>query len=85
MNIQQKIKIAITGGIGSGKSQVLQCLKNLGYNSFIKEDKVYTESDIDLMKVCRSFDVAGVYLNHYDSESIELEDYFLNLIGGEEK
>ncbi len=65
--------------------KAVECLKNLGYNSFIKEDKVYTESDIDLMKVCRSFDVAGVYLNHYDSESIELEDYFLNLIGGEEK
>ena len=61
-----------------------ECLKSLGYNSYIKEGKLYTERNIDLMKVCRAFDDADIYLNHYDSETIELEDYFLNLIGGEE-
>ena len=61
----------------------VKCLVELGYDAYIAEGKVYTERDIDLMKLCRAFDKVGIYLNHYDSESIELEDYFLNLIGGE--
>lgn len=63
--------------------KAVKCLTELGYDAYIDEGKVYTERDIDLMEVCRAFDADDVYLNHYDSESIELEDYFLNLIGGE--
>ena len=63
--------------------KAIECLENLGYKAYLEEGRIYTERNIDLMKVCKSFDLCGVYLEHYDSESIELEDYFLSLIGGE--
>ena len=62
--------------------KAMVCLHKLGYEAYVQEGKIYTERDIDLMKTCRAFDEAGVYLNHYDSEAMELEDYFINLIGG---
>ena len=37
-----KKKIAVTGGIGSGKSSVLACLKNMGYPIFSCDD-IYRE------------------------------------------
>ena len=37
-----KKKIAITGGIGSGKSTVCKCLSEMGYSVF-SCDKIYNE------------------------------------------
>ena len=60
-------KIAITGGIGSGKSLVLNCLKELGYPTYscdeiykeIRNSKAYLESIENLFPDC----VEGGILN----------------------
>lgn len=53
----RKIKIAITGGIGSGKTTVLDCLKEMGYTVF-SCDKIYKEiaiSDAYIQTIKRIF------------------------------
>lgn len=39
---QNNVKVAITGGIGSGKSAVLQVVKNMGYTA-LSCDEIYSE------------------------------------------
>lgn len=55
-------------------------LEILGYRHEIEGDRVITDSDIDIMKVCERFKENGVRINKIQSEGMELEDYFLSLI-----
>lgn len=58
------------------------CLRKLGYSPERQGDALITDGEADVMKVCLAFKDAGIYLLHYSCEGVDLEDYFMNLIGG---
>ena len=77
----RKIKIAVTGGIGSGKTTVLTCLKEMGYSVF-SCDQIYREialSDayIQIIK--------GVFPNVVSSEGIDRQKLSAIVFNDEEK
>ena len=58
-SMKKSLKIAVTGGIGSGKSTALSIISKLGYKT-VSLDAVYTEllSNEDfVMKICDEMDV----------------------------
>lgn len=58
-------KIAITGGIGSGKSTVLQMLKQKGYNT-VSLDAVYNELLQDenyVLQISKQFEISPLEIN----------------------
>ncbi len=65
------LKVAVTGGIGSGKSQVLNIIRSLGYKT-ISLDEVYAqllrEKDF-LVDISNAFDIDPIIIN---------DNYFLN-------
>ena len=65
------IKIAITGGIGSGKSLVLQCAKELGYPVF-SCDEIYKEisQTVDFTKKIEKFFPSCVKNNIIDKKML---------------
>ena len=60
-------------------------LKKLGYAAQPEQSGLRVETDVDLMTVCREFDKAGVRLTRHLRDQMDLEDYFMNLIGGASK
>ena len=63
--MKKSLKIAVTGGIGSGKSTALSIISKLGYKT-VSLDAVYTEllSNEDfVMKICDEMDVLPIIIN----------------------
>lgn len=57
-------------------------LMRLGYCAVPEQCGLRVDSDIDLMAVCREFDGAGIRLTKHLRSQMDLEDYFMELIGG---
>ncbi|MGN0813755.1 MAG: ATP-binding cassette domain-containing protein [Candidatus Coproplasma sp.] len=56
-------------------------LKQLGYNAVPHESGLQIDKDIELMSVCRAFDKAKINLTKHVRNNLDLEGYFMNLIG----
>ena len=73
--MKKSLKIAVTGGIGSGKSTALSIISKLGYKT-VSLDAVYTEllSNEDfVMKICDEMGVLPIIINgkkHINREEI---------------
>lgn len=57
-------------------------LKTLGYTSALFENGLRIDRDIDLMEVCMAFEKQGIRLTKHICSNMDLETYFMNLIGG---
>lgn len=57
---------------------VLACL---GYKSVAHENGLQLDCDVDLMKVCRAFEKEGIALTKHIRNNLDLEGYFMSLIG----
>lgn len=57
-------------------------LIQLGYEPVPSEKGLRIHKDIDLMRVCAAFSENGIRLTKHICSSIDLETYFMNLIGG---
>ena len=62
----------------------LTILKKLGYEARIIDKRIHVETDVDLMKVCDSFKSRNIKLLKHEIGAVDLEGYFMNLIGGNE-
>lgn len=60
-------------------------LKRMGYSVAPEQYGLRVDTDIDLMAVCREFDKAGIQLTKHLRDQMDLETYFMNLIGGAKK
>ena len=63
--MKNALKIAVTGGIGSGKSTVMQILSNFGYNT-VSFDAVYAELLNDenyVLDLSREFEIQPIFEN----------------------
>ncbi|MGN1399650.1 MAG: ATP-binding cassette domain-containing protein [Erysipelotrichaceae bacterium] len=60
-------------------------LKQMGYEVAYEQNGLKVASDIDLMAVCREFDKAKIKLTKHLCEQMDLEKYFMDLIGGTKK
>ncbi|MGN1343759.1 MAG: ATP-binding cassette domain-containing protein [Traorella sp.] len=56
-------------------------LKSLGYTITRYENSLCINEDIDLMKVCHVFEEKGIRLKKHICQQMDLETYFMNLIG----
>ena len=63
------------------KEKALSILHELHYEAIPFEDGIKVDMDIDLMNVCRAFDTAGIRLTKHVRDNLDLEEYFMNLIG----
>lgn len=66
-------------------SKALLLLKQQGYRAILEQNGIRVDSDIDLMNVCREFEKAGIRLTKHIRDKMDLESYFLELIGGDRK
>ena len=57
-------------------------LKRLGYDAFLSDNALKLHGDIDLMEVCSAFSEEGIRLTKHICHNINLEQYFMDLIGG---
>lgn len=57
-------------------------LKKLEYPFEKEENHAKVFGQIDLMKVCEELRKAGAYLLSYEPSPVDLEDYFMDLLGG---
>lgn len=57
-------------------------LKKMGYRMTLDQSGIATDTDIDLMAVCKAFENAGIYLTKHIRKQMDLESYFMDLIGG---
>ena len=57
--MDKKIKIAVTGGIGSGKSVVSEMIRSLGFDVY-SADKIYNDMLSDELFVKNVYDLIGV-------------------------
>lgn len=62
--------------------KAIERLKALGYEPSEHEGKIKIPTDVDLMKVCADFAKNGVYLKKHVHAAVDLEEYFMELIGG---
>ncbi|MGN1235541.1 MAG: ATP-binding cassette domain-containing protein [Christensenellaceae bacterium] len=60
-------------------------LTSLGYLPKRHEDGLQLDRDIDLMKVCRAFEREQINLTKHIRNNLDLEGYFMNLIGQERR
>ncbi len=63
--MKNSLKIAVTGGIGSGKSTVMQILSKNGYNT-VSFDEVYSELLSDekyVLNLSREFEIQPIFQN----------------------
>lgn len=56
-------------------------LKALGYDAFPSDNGLRLHRDIDLMQVCAEFAKNGIRLTKHICHNIDLEQYFMELIG----
>ena len=56
-------------------------LKSLGYDVFRADNGLRLSHDIDLMLVCSEFAGNGIKLTKHICHNIDLEQYFMELIG----
>lgn len=56
-------------------------LKAMGYNTSFHENGLQIDCDIDLMSVCRAFGQSKINLTKHVRNNLDLEGYFMNLIG----
>ncbi|MBP5307727.1 MAG: ATP-binding cassette domain-containing protein [Clostridia bacterium] len=68
----------------SDEEKALASLKAIGYEAWAEGGKVFAEGEIDLMKTCERFKEDGIYLEHFSYGGMDLEEYFIKLIGGAE-
>lgn len=64
--------------------KAMECLTALGYKPTVQDEKIKIPTDVDLMKVCADFANHGVYLHKHIHASVDLEEYFMRLIGGQQ-
>lgn len=57
-------------------------LKTLGYAPVQSENGLRMDREIDLMKVCAAFEKHGIRLTKHICNNMDLETYFMDLIGG---
>ena len=60
-------------------------LKRLGYAVAPEQSGMRVDTDIDLMSVCKEFEKAGIRLTKHLRNQMDLEAYFMELIGGTRK
>lgn len=56
-------------------------LRSLGYDAYPSDNGLRLRHDIDLMKVCGEFAKNGIRLTKHICHNIDLEQYFMELIG----
>lgn len=66
-------------------AKALLLLKQQGYYAVLEQNGIRVDSDIDLMNVCREFEKAEIRLTKHIRDKMDLESYFLELIGGNRK
>lgn len=57
-------------------------LKKMGYRVTLDQNGLTVDTDIDLMSVCKAFENAGIRLTKHIRNQMDLESYFMDLIGG---
>ena len=62
--------------------KALNILNELGYIANIIDKRIHVETDVDLMKICDSFKSNNIKLLKHEIGAVDLEGYFMNLIGG---
>lgn len=62
-------------------SKAMEILNNLGYSCSLHESGIRVESDIDLMRVCAEFAKVKINLIKHVRNNLDLESYFMRLIG----
>lgn len=63
-------------------AQAIFILKQLGYNASPEQQGIRIDTDIDLMRVCKEFEMSGIRLTKHMRDQMDLETYFMKLIGG---
>ena len=61
--------------------KALSILNKLGYHAELQNTGIKVDEEIDLMKVCREFEKNKINLTKHIKSSVDLESYFMNLIG----
>lgn len=82
---QDEIRMATEGGCyleADDTDKAKQILKSLGYEPVPDENGLRLHEDVDLMRVCAAFAENGVRLTKHVCSNMDLETYFMNLIGG---
>lgn len=62
-------------------SKAMEILNKLGYSCSLHESGIKVESDIDLMRVCAEFAKVKINLIKHVRNNLDLESYFMRLIG----
>lgn len=57
-------------------------LKTLGYKPVRNDGGLRMPHDIDLMRTCAAFETHGIRLTKHICNNMDLETYFMDLIGG---
>lgn len=82
---QEEIRTATEGGCyieADNPAVAMRELKKLGYDAVPEENGLRMSTDIDLMRVCEAFAKNNIRLTKHICHNIDLETYFMNLIGG---
>ena len=82
---QEEIRTATEGGCyieADNPAVAMRELKKLGYDVVPEENGLRMSTDIDLMRVCDAFAKNNIRLTKHICHNIDLETYFMNLIGG---
>lgn len=82
---QEEIRMATEGGCyleADDTVKAKRVLEAIGYQAVPDENGLRLHEDIDLMKVCAAFAENNVRLTKHICSNIDLETYFMNLIGG---
>ena len=62
--------------------KAIERLKVLGYEPTEQEGRIMVSTDIDVMKVGADFADNGIFLKKHIHAAVDLEEYFMQLIGG---
>lgn len=63
-------------------AQAIFILNQMGYHAAPEQQGIRVDTDIDLMEVCKAFKMSGIRLTKHIRDQIDLETYFIKLIGG---
>lgn len=81
----EEIKDEMTNGCyieTDNMEKAQKILETLGYKSKLYGEGLKINAEIDLMKVCKAFEENDIKLTKHILNNVDLETYFMNLIGG---
>ena len=68
-NVEKKLKIAVTGGIGSGKSLAMNVISSLGYPTF-SADSIYADIISREENVIACSKLVGIDVLYVDNKAV---------------